>query len=64
MTGVQTCALPISATSANILKQLGIGQDPEAIELSAVQKRFNLQDGAMIQKGQPLFPRIETKIET
>lgn len=47
-------------TSARISEQLGVRHDPEKSDYRSIMAWGGIKPGHRIQKGQPLFPRIET----
>lgn len=50
-------------TAENILKQLGI-KDEELQEWESIYKYENMQNIKVIEKGEPLFMRLDTEQET
>ncbi len=48
------------STSKSIMKQLGIEEDPSKMKFSDIGLWGKLKEGTVINKSNPLFPRIET----
>ena len=52
----------MSDTSENILRQLGITKDEEK-EWESIKKYDTLKEVKVIEKGEPLFMRLDAKVE-